>query len=107
MRYPHMVNVYESLGWTVEETDTGIAVMAGPVDPESKTGYIRIDTEVGPMDDRKEKLTQCARELADQMLLATWSVVCNEAKPEEKEEELDEESKSILPFATPTAPIGV
>ena len=96
MRYAHMVNVYESLGWVVEETDDGIAVIAGPVDPESKNGYIRIDTKVGPMDDRKVALESAARELADQMLFATWSVVSKPPEPEKKE--VDPESPIIIPF---------
>lgn len=99
MRYPHMVTVYESLGWKVEETDTGIAVMAGPVDPESSAGYIRIDVKIGPMDDRQEKLEGAARELADQMLLATWSVVSR--PPEAKKKEPNPESALILPFPVP------
>ncbi len=101
MRYPHIVNVYESLGWQVGETDDGIAVMAGPVDQMSGTGFIRIDTKIGPMDDRKEKLLQCGKELADQMLVATWSVV---SKPPEEKKEVEENTDSplILPFAAPT-----
>ncbi len=105
MRYAHMVNVYESLGWTVEETDTGIAVMAGPVDPESGAGFIRIDTAIGPMDDRKEKLEAAARELADKMLVVTWSIVSK--GPEVEKEEVEPESRIIIPFAKPTGPGGV
>ena len=98
MRYAHTVTALKNLGWQVEETDTGIAVMAGPVDPESGAGFIRIDTEVGPMDDRKKVLEDCARTLADKMLLVTWSIVSKGPEPEKKEEE----SQIILPFAVPT-----
>ena len=107
MRYAHMVNVYESLGWIVEETKTGIAVMAGPVDPESDYGYIRIDVEVGAMDDRKKALEDAARELADKMLLVTWSIVSNHEPDRVPADTEDKpESNIILPFAVPTGPGG-
>lgn len=99
MRYAHMVTVYENLGWKVEETDTGLAVLAGPADLESGTGFVRIGVKVGPMDDRQEKLGDAARELADQMFLAMWSVVSKPPAPEV--EKKDPESQIILPFPSP------